>query len=1781
MMPKKYKTRELRTLSLLILVALLAVLSAPSHSDSVALAQGTAPELTATSRVASQVELSWTEVSGAKYVIARYDRTALRWETLESSYSGTSRTDSSVQAGRSYTYQISADGRNSWSNQETVFVGHYDAPTLNTPTVSTLPSKIDVSWSTVAGTDNYDLWRFEQTEGWVQVADGQTGTAYADSSVDIGKNYIYQVQAHGTLGAGAWSAQQSATVPRTAPSMPVNLRASPGDAQVILTWTEPLYNGGSIVTGYQYRYQESGGTWSSWTDTSPTLSRAATLSSLTNGTAHNLEVRAQNAIGDGAVATASATPMSTVPGTPQNLRSTRIGPTEVDLAWDAVAGATGYEIQRRVNAGNWVSLTGVSGTSHTDTGLDPSTSYDYQILASNSSGSSSWSGALTVSTLAPQVPAAPVLTASADGFTITLGWTAPNDGGAAISSYEIEYSTDGSTWSTLEPAAAATATSYEDANLPGGTVRYYQIRAINSVGDGAWSASMSAEVAPAAPVLSAEPGWLGTPGAPTVVLTWTQGGDAEVTSYRIDKLDDQSNWAMEVSLPGSTDPLRYRDTGLTPSTVHTYRIIAINAAGESGESNSAAATTLAQAPGAPGPPTSLMATSGPGMVTLNWAAPLFSGGASVTGYQYRYREAPTTTTAWGSERWMSAGEMLSAEVKPLKPATEYEFQVRAVNSVGAGDPATLDDDSTPELIAARTPGATGPTAVPVLRRSLGTHDGSVVTVLPHQSNAEITLSWDALGGAAQNGGSPITGYELCYKKLADSAWTWWDAANDATVDAPVLTGSVYSAVHGQDATDGLLDPGTTYQYRARALNTVVDAIDDATGDAITPNATCTHWDGAWSAVVSATTPAVEPEAPTLRSAAGANTVDTSDTSVVAWDLNVNSITIKWIAPATNGGAAVTSYEVWVGTAPLVDDPATTDVNEIEAQSPTITNLPAVRLEYISVGLTAENTYYYRVRARNGTGNDRVSVWSNEHSGTTTATQAGTPGAPSSPDLVGGGTTAPADGNVQLTWTGPSDEGDSPILHYEVQYQRDDDPDDDDDWSDATTVTTLVASWTHMAAPGASMMEYRVRAVNASGAGAWSDEDTDSSNGSQPFRVSVPARAASAPMLTATSAGTDEILLEWNTPQDNGTPITGYVIQRWDPDPDDNVDTDDAAWDSTNAITLTDADATVHSDVGVVDSNTGAVTTPLMAGTEYFYRIQASAASDPQGTWSHTDDDTRSMVSATTDMDVPAMPVLNVGTDTSDSPAEGRAAPTGDSITLWWTAPGNGGSEITGYELRMWDATADNGDGAWVFVASPAADATFHTHDELEPGTTYHYILQARNAIGRSEWSADVSDMTVASNPDAPVLTAMATSSTSIRLTWTVPDDNGTPIDDYELQRWNAEADPAVWGANLLDDGDTVTEFVDTTVNPGTTYYYRIRAMPQADTDNDGSTDDEGWSAEDSDDENVTSATTPGITLGQPTLTVPEDTAPADDTDGVTANSITMTWTEAPVLAGGPAVTGYDVQIWNGSMWADEASLGVVTTYTDSGLMAGTKYYYRVRGKNSQGPGPWSSFGSTTTTSAAPDAPVLTAAPEGMNAIRLTWTVPNDNGTMITGYQLQRWNSTTNAWPADADNVNLLVAPRYTGGTLFVNELLDPADPTSRLAAGTRYHYRIRTLGPGGVTGTQNSAWSPSRSATTVAGRPGKPVLTATADGQTAINLSWTAAAPNGSAIVRYELQMWDRDARMWVFVHNALPSTRTTYRHSGLMADTNYAYRIRAVNRAADNGGNGYWSTIDFEKTAE
>ena len=101
---------------------------------------------------------------------------------------------------------------------------------------------------------------------------------------------------------------------------------------------------------------------------------------------------------------------TTEPGAPQSLTATGTSGSQVTLGWSApssIGGSaiTGYKYRYKASGaeafGDWTAISNSAGlTSHAVSGLDASTSYTFQMLATNDSGDGLYSGEVTAGTLA-------------------------------------------------------------------------------------------------------------------------------------------------------------------------------------------------------------------------------------------------------------------------------------------------------------------------------------------------------------------------------------------------------------------------------------------------------------------------------------------------------------------------------------------------------------------------------------------------------------------------------------------------------------------------------------------------------------------------------------------------------------------------------------------------------------------------------------------------------------------------------------------------------------------------------------------------------------------------------------------------------------------------------------------------------------------------------------------------------------------------------------------------------------------------------------------------------------------------------------------------------------------------------------------------------------------------------------------------------------------------------------------------------------------------------------
>ena len=524
------------------------------------------------------------------------------------------------------------------------------------------------------------------------------------------------------------------------------------------------------------------------------------------------------------------------------------GNAEVTLTWTDPSDTSIIRYEYSVDSGTWTTIMGSDDTttSATVAGLTNGTQYLFQVRAVNDTGDGA---AATVSaTLQPAKPTG--LTAAAGDAEVTLSWTNPSN--SSITSYEYS-SNDGTNWTAISPSGATTVT-YTVTSLTNGTSYTFRVRAVNDTGTG--DASDSVAATPVLPAPSAPTALTATPGDKQVTLRWTNPSNSSITSYEYSV--DSGDWTAVPSSDATT--VTHTVTGLANGTEYTFRVRAVNSAGDGAASDSVKATPVGSGkrPDSPG-----LQTTRPfdNKVELRWQNP---GDGSITSYQYSQDGGPWTTIP-GSGSFST-----SYNVTGLTKGETYSFRLRAVNAVGAGassqsrtatmapaaptgltttpgnNPATLSWDNpnytsikryeyrqstdggtnwSPDWTLVANSGATtvkhtvlsltNGTAYTFQVRAVnntgnGDASGSVtVTPVPPPAKPtgltaserayEMTLSW------ADPSNNTITGYESRHKESSASGWGAWTdiAGSGAATVSHTVTG---------------LTNGTAYDFQVRAMN---------------------------------------------------------------------------------------------------------------------------------------------------------------------------------------------------------------------------------------------------------------------------------------------------------------------------------------------------------------------------------------------------------------------------------------------------------------------------------------------------------------------------------------------------------------------------------------------------------------------------------------------------------------------------------------------------------------------------------------------------------------------------------------------------------------------------------------------------------------------------------------------------------------------------------------------------------------------------------------------------
>ena len=555
-----------------------------------------------------------------------------------------------------------------------------------------------------------------------------------------------------------------------------------------------------------------------------------------------------------------------------------------------------------------------------------------------------------------------------------------------------------------------------------------------------------------------------------------------------------------ISASSATSPITV--TGLNPGTNYTFTVTATNYDGTSGPSQASnSITTDSTAPGAPTIGTATK--TGTSTATVAFLAPSSNGGSAITGYTVT--SLPSGVTATGNSSPIA--------ITGLTSATAYTFTVTATNSIGTSSPSQASNSITTDYINPNSPGAptigtatkTGSSTATVAYTAPASNGGYAITsytAVSTPSGITGTLSQAGSGTISITGLTPGGDYTfIVFATNSQGAGINSSASNSITTDAaapgaPTIgtatkTGSTTATVSFTEpsVTNGAAvtsytvtsSPGSVVAT-GNASPITVTGLTVATAYTFTVTAT----NSAGTSVPSAATNQIVSDAV----APGAPIIGT------ATKLSSTSARIAFTAPASDGGAAISTYTVSSTPGNIVASAATSPI--------TIT------------GLTPATAYTFTVKATNFVGESISSQPT--ASITTDATDVFVPGAPT----VGTGTKTGST-TATLAFTAPGSNGGSAILGYIGTSTP---------GNIIATSTTSPITFTGLTP--ATNYTFKVAAINSVGTGPQSAASNAVNTDTAPPGAPTVGVAAKTGATTATLTFTAPTVT-------NGQTITGYTV----------------------------------------------------------------------------------------------------------------------------------------------------------------------------------------------------------------------------------------------------------------------------------------------------------------------------------------------------------------------------------------------------------------------------------------------------------------------------------------------------------------------------------------------------------------------------------------------------------------------------------------------------------------
>ena len=501
--------------------------------------------------------------------------------------------------------------------------------------VSNTIASLTLKWNVVTDATGYEIYR-AGTDGKYSKITTVTSTSYVDTNVKNNTQYSYKIKAYNAAGASAFST--AASLKKTQISVS-KLKADANGSTVQLSWT----GGVTGAEGYVIYRRTEGGSYDEIGRTSG--------NTYSNTISAGIKYYYAVAVYSGSRTEDKCPEVGVMYLVAPSGLSVSNTIASLTLKWNAVKGATGYEIYRAGTDGKYSKITTVTSTSYVDTSVKNNAQYSYKIKAYNTACTSAFS---TAASLKKTQISVSNLKADANGSKVQLSWTG---GVTGAEGYVIYRRTEGGSYAEIGRTSGNTYSNTISAGI-----KYYYAVAV-------YSGSRTEDKCPDVGVMYlAEPAVTGASNITSgVQVKWSKVTGA--TGYIVYHKGAGKGWARIADIKdGST--VNYTDTTAASGTTYTYTVRAYNKDTMSDWNSTKSLmrisdTTLTGASNI---------TSG---VQVKW-----SKVTGATGYIV-YRKG--AGKGWGRIADIKSGSTVSYTDTTAASGTTYTYTVRAYNGSTMGD----------------------------------------------------------------------------------------------------------------------------------------------------------------------------------------------------------------------------------------------------------------------------------------------------------------------------------------------------------------------------------------------------------------------------------------------------------------------------------------------------------------------------------------------------------------------------------------------------------------------------------------------------------------------------------------------------------------------------------------------------------------------------------------------------------------------------------------------------------------------------------------------------------------------------------------------------------------------------------------------------------------------------------------------------------------------------------------------------------------------------------------